>query len=178
MGQSPTFERSWTRTRDLMVVSQVWLSAVQRGQSARGGRAIGITNRCSALWFVGSISRSLTFCRSQQSTVELRKSVFVVRSQTIWGTPCRDLLRQFRLTEQWCQPKLTTMDIEELRLNLSSDDPAIGLRASLALHRLAERVEAHHVASAREKGWSWQQIGDALGVTRQSVHTKYNKESS
>ena len=70
------------------------------------------------------------------------------------------------------------MDFEELRGSLSSDDPALGLRASLALHRLAERVEAHHVASAREKGWSWQQIGDALGVTRQSVHTKYNKESS
>jgi hypothetical protein len=69
------------------------------------------------------------------------------------------------------------MNIEDLSLNLSSDDPAIGLRASLALHRLAERVEANHVASAREKGWSWQQIGDALGVTRQSVHTKY-KESS
>jgi len=48
----------------------------------------------------------------------------------------------------------------------------------MALHRLAERVEANCVASAREKGWSWQQIGDALGVTRQSVHTKYNKESS
>ena len=29
-----------------------------------------------------------------------------------------------------------------------------------------------------KRGWSWQQIGDALGVTRQSVHTKYNKESS
>jgi hypothetical protein len=70
------------------------------------------------------------------------------------------------------------MDVEDLNLNLSSDDPTIGLRASLALHRLAERVEAHHVVSAREKGWSWQQIGDALGVTRQSVHTKYNKESS
>ena len=70
------------------------------------------------------------------------------------------------------------MDIEKLSVNLSSDDPAIGLRASLALHRLAERVEANHVAAARGKGWSWQQIGDALGVTRQSVHTKYNKESS
>jgi hypothetical protein len=70
------------------------------------------------------------------------------------------------------------VDIEKLSLNLSSDDPAIGLRASLALHRLAERVEASHVASAREKGWSWQQIGDALGVTRQSVHTKYSKESA
>jgi hypothetical protein len=69
------------------------------------------------------------------------------------------------------------MDIEDLGLNLSSDDPAIGLRASLALHRLAERVEAHQVASAREKGWSWQQIGDALGVTRQSAHTKYKEAS-
>ena len=73
---------------------------------------------------------------------------------------------------------LTLVDIEDLNLNLSSDDPAIGLRASLAMHRLAERVEANHVASAREKGWSWQQIGDALGVTRQSVHAKYNKESA
>ena len=70
------------------------------------------------------------------------------------------------------------MDLEKLGVDLSSDDPAIGLRASLALHRLAERVEAHHVASARGKGWSWQQIGDALGVTRQSVHSKYNKEAS
>ncbi|MGH9291346.1 MAG: helix-turn-helix domain-containing protein [Acidimicrobiales bacterium] len=70
------------------------------------------------------------------------------------------------------------MDVEDLNLYLSSDDPAVGLRASLALHRLAERVEAHHVAAARAKGWSWQQIGDALGITRQSVHTKYNKESS
>ena len=70
------------------------------------------------------------------------------------------------------------MDVETLSANLSSEDPAIGLRSSLALHRLAERVEASQVASARRKGWSWQQIGDALGVTRQSVHTKYRKESS
>src|ERR1700722_16984130 len=70
------------------------------------------------------------------------------------------------------------MDIEKLSVNLSSEDPAIGLRASLALHRLAERVEANHVASARGKGWSGQQIGDALGITRQSVHAKYSKESS
>jgi hypothetical protein len=68
------------------------------------------------------------------------------------------------------------VDIEEISASLASDDPAIGLRASLALHRLAERVEAHQVAAARGKGWSWQQIGDALGVTRQSVHTKYNRE--
>lgn len=60
---------------------------------------------------------------------------------------------------------------------VNSDDPAVGLRASLALHRLAERVEASHVALARQQGWSWQQIGEALGVTRQSVHLKYGKDS-
>jgi hypothetical protein len=69
------------------------------------------------------------------------------------------------------------MEVEEIGANISSSDPAVGLRASLALRRLAERVEADQVAAARAKGWSWQQIGDALGITRQSVHTKYGKES-
>ena len=54
-------------------------------------------------------------------------------------------------------------------------DPAQGLRAVLALRRLAERLEAEQVALARRQGWSWQEIGDALGVTRQSVHAKHGK---
>jgi hypothetical protein len=86
--------------------------------------------------------------------------------------------RQFGLTNVCCQFRLTAMNAEDIAPAIASNDPSLGLRASLALHRLAERVEASHVAAAREKGWSWQQIGDALGVTRQSVHTKYNKESS
>ncbi len=59
--------------------------------------------------------------------------------------------------------------------NIRADDPAVGLRAVGALHRLAEQVEATYVALARERGWSWEQIGDALGVTRQSVHAKYGR---
>lgn len=68
------------------------------------------------------------------------------------------------------------MDLDEITEAIGSEDPAQGLRAALALHRIAERVEAHQVTVARGHGWSWQQIGDALGITRQSVHTKYNKE--
>lgn len=67
------------------------------------------------------------------------------------------------------------MKVDELKSAINSEDPAIGLRAALALRRLAERIEAHHVAAARSRGWSWQQIGDALGITRQSVHAKYGK---
>ena len=67
------------------------------------------------------------------------------------------------------------VDGAQLSAALTSDDPAIGFRAVLALRRLAEQVEATQVASARRQGWSWQQIGDALGITRQSVHAKYRK---
>jgi len=67
------------------------------------------------------------------------------------------------------------MKMDELESAINSEDPAIGLRAALALRRLAERIEAQHVAAARTRGWSWQQIGDALGITRQSVHAKYGK---
>ncbi len=57
----------------------------------------------------------------------------------------------------------------------ASSDPAVGLRAVRALQRLQERLEAIHVANAREQGWSWQAIADALGVSRQAVHQKYNR---
>jgi hypothetical protein len=67
------------------------------------------------------------------------------------------------------------VDIEDIATAVASEDPGMGLRAAVALHRLAERVEASQVRGARLKGWSWQQIGDALGVTRQSVHVKYGK---
>jgi hypothetical protein len=68
------------------------------------------------------------------------------------------------------------MHVDDLATAATSEDPTVGLRAALALRRLAERVEANQVAVARREGWSWQQIGDALGVTRQSVHTKHGKE--
>jgi hypothetical protein len=67
------------------------------------------------------------------------------------------------------------VDVDEITQAMASADPVQGLRAALALHRIAERVEADQVAAARGQGWSWQQIGDALGITRQSVHAKYGK---
>ncbi|MER5334294.1 helix-turn-helix domain-containing protein [Micromonospora sp. NPDC002717] len=67
------------------------------------------------------------------------------------------------------------MEESELSARLRTQDPAVLLRAVGALHRLAEQVEAAAVARARVEGWSWEQIGDALGVSRQSAHTKHGK---
>ncbi|MCF2531632.1 helix-turn-helix domain-containing protein [Yinghuangia soli] len=55
----------------------------------------------------------------------------------------------------------------------ASRDPAVGLRAVRALRDLADRLEALQVRSAREQGWSWQEIAACLGVTRQAVHKKH-----
>jgi hypothetical protein len=67
------------------------------------------------------------------------------------------------------------METDDLAERIRSTDPVMGLRAVGALHRLAEQVEAVSVALARQQGWTWEQIGDALGMSRQSVHAKYGR---
>ncbi|MGH3739609.1 MAG: helix-turn-helix domain-containing protein [Micromonosporaceae bacterium] len=57
----------------------------------------------------------------------------------------------------------------------TSRDPRVGLRAVAALRKLVERLEALQVSNARSQGWSWEQIGDALGVSRQAVHKKHGR---
>ncbi len=68
---------------------------------------------------------------------------------------------------------MTTTEGVQLATDAGSADPAVGLRAVRALHSLADRLEAGHVARARELGWSWQEIAACIGVTRQAVHKKY-----
>lgn len=58
---------------------------------------------------------------------------------------------------------------------MQTKDPAEGLQAVVALKRLAETLEAEQVTAARREGWTWQQIGDALGVSRQAVHKKHGR---
>ena len=56
-----------------------------------------------------------------------------------------------------------------------SQDPADGLAAVLALRRLADQLEDSAVEKAMRAGWSWPQVAEALGVTRQAVHKKHAK---
>jgi len=63
----------------------------------------------------------------------------------------------------------------DLAAAAGSADPRVGLRAVVALRRLLEGLEHLQVANARRNGWSWQEIADALGVTKQAVHKKYGR---
>jgi DNA-directed RNA polymerase specialized sigma24 family protein len=64
-------------------------------------------------------------------------------------------------------------DVADLLHAAEGSDVRVGLRAAMALRRLAERLEALQVERARQQGWSWQQIADVLEVTRQAVHKRY-----
>ncbi len=56
-------------------------------------------------------------------------------------------------------------------------DPQVGLRAVAALRRLLEQLESLHVRNARALGWSWQEVADELGVSKQAVHRKHARRT-
>ncbi len=68
----------------------------------------------------------------------------------------------------------STLEIAE---GAASNDPDVGLRAVAALRALTERLEILQVDNARQLGWSWQQIAERLGVTKQTVHRKHGKRA-
>jgi hypothetical protein len=52
-------------------------------------------------------------------------------------------------------------------------DTENALAAVVALRDTADKLEFDAVQRAVDSGWSWGQIAEALGVTRQAVHKKY-----
>jgi hypothetical protein len=54
-----------------------------------------------------------------------------------------------------------------------SDQVADRLAAVGALRRLADRLEDAAVEDAMRAGWSWPDVAEALGVTRQAVYKKH-----
>jgi DNA-binding NarL/FixJ family response regulator len=85
-------------------------------------------------------------------------------------------MRQLVLTDPSRQHKLTAMESAvQIADAAGSQDPAVGLRGVAALRALAERLEVLQVERARSLGWSWRDIAEQLGVTKQTVHRKYGR---
>lgn len=49
------------------------------------------------------------------------------------------------------------------------------MEAVVALRRLLEILEAGQVESAYVAGWTWAEIAEVLGVSKQAVHKKHAK---
>jgi len=64
---------------------------------------------------------------------------------------------------------------EDVVEQAGSADPEVGLRAVASLRALLAAVEELQVRQARELGWSWQQIAERLGVSKQALHQMYGR---
>jgi hypothetical protein len=64
-------------------------------------------------------------------------------------------------------------DIAHAAADISN--PTQGLRAVASLRLLVETLELRQVEAGLRQGLSWNDVADALGVSRQAVHKKYSK---
>ena len=55
-------------------------------------------------------------------------------------------------------------------------DPREGLEAVVALRRMLEALETAQVENAYLAGWSWAEIAEVLGISKQAVHKKHAKK--
>ncbi|WP_373986819.1 helix-turn-helix domain-containing protein [Duganella sp. BuS-21] len=53
------------------------------------------------------------------------------------------------------------------------DEPGDAMAAALALRDLADQIERKAVRRALDDGWTWAQIAEALGVSKQAAHKKH-----
>ena len=56
------------------------------------------------------------------------------------------------------------------------EDPEAALAAVVALRRLASQLEVLATVEAMAQGWTWAQVGEALGVSAQAAHRKLAPE--
>jgi DNA-directed RNA polymerase specialized sigma24 family protein len=53
-----------------------------------------------------------------------------------------------------------------------SSDPEAALAAVVALRLSADKLERRAVKAALEQGWSWSQVAEALGISKQAAHKR------
>jgi DNA-directed RNA polymerase specialized sigma24 family protein len=63
--------------------------------------------------------------------------------------------------------------VELAAIVVEPEQPGRALSAIVELCRRLDELEELHVENARGHGWSWSEIAQPLGVTRQAVHSKY-----
>jgi hypothetical protein len=71
--------------------------------------------------------------------------------------------------KHWANPALAEA-VYTLRI---AREPMLALRAVSTIVRESEAILTDAVADCRTEGRSWEEIAEALGVTRQSAHRKY-----
>jgi hypothetical protein len=73
------------------------------------------------------------------------------------------------------QTTVTTHLIEDAMEALGSEKPVDALQLITGLSHYLDRLRDELVTEARDGGASWQEIADALGVSRQAAWQRYER---
>lgn len=68
------------------------------------------------------------------------------------------------------------MDVPDIAHVPGPEEPASAFAAVVSLRRLAGRLEIAAVVEAIGQGWTWSQVGEALGISAQAAHKKFASE--
>jgi ClpA/ClpB-like protein len=78
-----------------------------------------------------------------------------------------------------CQPGLAVeRNLAALVEQMAGSGAGERLVAVAALRRRLDALEADYVDDALRSGWSWSQVGAALGVSRQAAHKKHSRRGA
>lgn len=55
----------------------------------------------------------------------------------------------------------------------SPDNPEEALATVVALRHMAKQLERKAVKEAINQGWSWSQVAEALGISKQAAHKRH-----
>lgn len=118
----------------------------------------------------------------EENDLELVDDYYVINGadRAVDGRFCQVPSRKFRTDgRRPIEPDLFRLRAEEIAVSAS----AIGtlpLRQALAAVRDmrldVDDLEFELVAQVRGAGWSWQEVGDALGLTRSAAHKRFAQD--
>jgi hypothetical protein len=70
----------------------------------------------------------------------------------------------------------TLLRIRAQTLRTGALAPGLALEGAATMRRLCDELEYEAVAFARGHGWSWRDIGDALGMTESGAHRRFARD--
>jgi DNA invertase Pin-like site-specific DNA recombinase len=68
-------------------------------------------------------------------------------------------------------------DVADNAVSLSAElaaSPQDAINLLAATRRDLDRIERHIVRRMRDDGWTWQEIADEYGITRQAAHERFH----
>ncbi len=76
------------------------------------------------------------------------------------------------MVSEMTTPQASSLSPKSIRKAENTDLPLLGLRTIRELREALDELELAQIDSARDKGASWEDIAEAMGVTRQALQQR------